>query len=146
MAAKKTKSPTFKSPLLLFGLVAVVIIAGFIYLRPGSKEAAPKGKYDTFAQCLQKSGMRMYGSVTCSFCAKQRKLFGDSFQHIKEIECDPRNDNNEAERCIAKKISHTPTWIFEDDDGNDVHRFKSGVQPLEELGKVSECSLAEDEI
>ncbi len=122
-------------------IVVVVIVIGLFVLFSVQKDRVGQvgGEYDEFAECLYDSGMRMYGSETCSFCERQRQLFGESFRFIKEIECDPRNDDSEYERCIEKGISHTPTWILEDKKGNDVHRFESGVQSLEALSEVSGC-------
>jgi len=71
---------------IILGIVVVIlVIIGWIFLVPSSEngvEEVQAGEYDTFAQCLYDSGMRMYGSVTCSFCAKQRTLFGNSFHFI----------------------------------------------------------------
>lgn len=121
-------------------IVLVILVVGAVYL---FNNKAPKeaGVYDEFAQCIYDSGLRMYGSATCSFCAKQRKLFGTSEEFIREIECDPRNIGNEAERCIGKNITHTPTWILEDEEGNDIKRFDAGVLSLKELSEESGCAL-----
>ena len=122
-------------------VIVVLVVIGAVAWFSTQRNRADKivGEYDEFAECLYDSGMRMYGSKTCSFCERQRQLFGDSFRFIKEIECDPRNPDSEYERCIEKGISHTPTWILEDKKGNDVHRFDSGVQSLEDLSAVSGC-------
>jgi len=121
-------------------LIAVGLIALFA-TRGGGVEYEGGWKYETFSQCLYDSGMRMYGSATCSACERQRRLFGESFNLIQEIECDPRNPDSEYERCIGKGISHTPTWILEDEEGEDLHRFESGVVSLEALSEVSKCQL-----
>lgn len=101
------------------------------------------GKYNEFAQCLKEKNMIMYGSITCAFCARQRALFGEAFEFVEEIECDPRNPNNEAERCIKVGVERTPTWIMEDIEGNELYRFDPGVVPLERLGEVAGCELPE---
>lgn len=104
------------------------------------------GEYDTFAECLYESGMRMYGSETCSVCNRQRKLFGNSFHFIQEIECDPRNNAEEAKTCVPKNISHTPTWIHEDTEGNELFRFEPGIVSFEKLSEVSGCPLIKDSL
>ncbi|MDH3609902.1 MAG: hypothetical protein OEQ24_11775, partial [Gammaproteobacteria bacterium] len=68
------------------------------------------------AKCLTHKGWIMYGSYTCSACLAQKKLFGEAFEHIKEIECNPHAPNTEVEQCIEKKIRKTPTWILEKED------------------------------
>ena len=125
--------------------VLAVLLGGAVYfIQRDSKPVEMNGKYDEFAQCLYDKGMRVYGSITCSFCAKQRQTFGNSFQYVREIECDPRNPNHEAERCITKNISKTPTWILEDESGNDLFRFDPGVISFEKLGEVSGCSFPDN--
>lgn len=126
-------------------VVVILLIVGAVFLFNNKNGEREVGVYDEFAQCIYDSGLRMYGSATCSFCAKQRKLFEGSEEFIKEIECDPRNIGNEAERCINKNISHTPTWILEDEEGNDVTRFEAGVMSLERLSEESGCALPVEE-
>lgn len=113
---------------------------GFVTYYAHAK-TVPSGRYDTFAQCVYEKGMRMYGAKTCSYCIKQRALFGDSVRYIKEIECDPRYPNAETERCIAKKIERTPTWIREDAAGNTLKRFDPGVLSLQTLSEETGCKL-----
>ncbi|MBI2109233.1 MAG: hypothetical protein HYT93_03605 [Parcubacteria group bacterium] len=125
------------------GVLLLVAIGMFFFAGKSGKEAAA-GDYNTFAQCLYDSGLRMYGSATCKFCAQQRAMLGPSFEFIKEIECDPRNPMPQTERCIKKNITGTPTWIRERADGSEIYRFTAGVQSLEKLSEVSECPLIKD--
>lgn len=119
--------------------VGIVATAGtYLLQRPRMVQ-----DYTAFAQCLAEKGFVMYGSVTCGACAKQRAMFGDAFQYIAEIECDPRNPNPETERCIAKAIEKTPTWIQEDTNGKEQYRFSPGVQSLAALRDASGCALGE---
>jgi uncharacterized membrane protein len=130
---------TFRVGLMTTALVIAAFLAFITYsLQTGT---IPSGQYDEFAQCIYDEGFRMYGSATCVFCARQRALFGDSVEYIREIECDPRNPDNESERCIAKNVERTPTWIVEDQEGNDIKRFDPGVLSLETLSAESGCVL-----
>ena len=135
-------SPKHERPTVTHFIIAVFLGAflGFAtyYVHKG---IVPAGKYAAFAQCVYDKGMRMYGARTCSFCAKQRALFGDATPYIREIECDPREPNNETERCIAKKIERTPTWIREDVAGNTLKRFDPGVLSLETIAVETGCVL-----
>ena len=117
---------------ILFGWSSYMIHASIV----------PAGKYTDFAQCIYDKGMRMYGSLGCSFCAKQRAMFGDAAEYIKEIECDPRYPNPQTDLCIGKNISRTPTWIHEDGKGNEIKRFDPGVLSLEELSAETKCKLS----
>lgn len=121
-------------------VIAALIFAGAAYLIHAN--TGPKDTYNEFAQCLDEKGFIMYGSVTCAACARQRAMFGDAFEFIKEIECDPRNPNPETQRCIEKNIKGTPTWIQEDANGNELYRFSTGLQSMEKLSEVSNCSLS----
>ena len=70
----------------------------------------------------------MYSSFRCGFCAKTRKMFGDSFQYINEIECHPQGENAQTDLCLQKGVENTPTWILEP-NGEEVKRhtgFLSG--------------------
>ena len=129
--------------MIMGALIAAVIAGGAVYLIQNS-EGDEEGKYDTFAQCLYDNGLRMYGSVTCASCAKQRAMFGASFEFVREVECDPRNDHAEVDRCIEKDIEHTPTWILEDEEGNTIEKLPAGIVDLEKLGEVAGCPFEED--
>ncbi len=94
---------------------------------------------DSFAQCLKDEGLKMYGSMTCSICAKQKTLFGESFQYIGEVECHPRGKNPQTDLCLQKDIQKTPTWILEK-DGIETKRL-IGYQTLEILSELSGCSM-----
>ena len=127
---------------LLLAFLAGLLFAGAAYINHSS--LVPSGKYDTFATCLYESGVRMYGSAGCAHCARQRTMFGDSFERIREIECDPRYENAQTDLCIAKDIVGTPTWIMEDEQGNDIKRLPPGEKELSELAEFSGCELIED--
>lgn len=135
--------------IMIVVVLILVLVVGWVFLGGSTEEEEQvvlPGEYDTFAKCLYDSGLRMYGSETCSVCNSQRKLFGNSFHLIEEIECDPRNDAEEAKTCVPKNISHTPTWIHEDAEGNELFRFEAGLQTLEKLGEAAGCPLVKDEL
>jgi len=135
-------------PLKLSGKIvgmAVIIglLSGFITYLIQSR-TVPDGTYDEFAQCLTEKGFIMYGSVTCSYCAAQRAKFGSAFEYITEIECNPRNPNPQTQLCFDKKVEGTPTWIQEDESGEIVRRFPTGVVEFKELSRVSGCALPQN--
>ena len=125
-------------------VILLLLVAVGAFLFGGGQKEIVAGEYDTFAQCLTGAGMKMYGSVTCRFCAEQRAMFGASFKLIREIECDPRNPLAQTELCVEKNITATPTWIREDTEGNEIFRFGPGVETLEVLSEKSECLLQKD--
>ena len=91
------------------------------------------------ARCLTEKGVVMYGSITCSACRAQRKMFGPAFSHIKEIECNPNAPNTQVERCMKKKIGKTPTWIMEKGD-KEIKRLE-GYQLPGDLASFAGCKL-----
>lgn len=101
---------------------------------------APKETVDrvAVARCLDGKGVKMYGAYWCHNCANQRKWFGDAFEHIEEIECDPRGENAQAALCVEKEIEGTPTWIWEQ-DGEEMKRL-TGAIPIDKLAEYFECT------
>jgi hypothetical protein len=118
----------------VFLMVAVVAL-----ILSGCSGTPPRevGELDDFATCVKDSGLKMYGSMTCSVCKRQRELFGSSFELVGEIECHPRGKNPQTELCFEKGIEKTPTWIHH---GRDEQRLE-GYQTLETLAEVSGCPL-----
>tara|TARA_B100001971_G_C18234494_1_gene566214 strand:+ start:133 stop:492 length:360 start_codon:yes stop_codon:yes gene_type:complete len=114
-------------------LGVVIIISGCT----SKQEASPE--VEKFAQCLKESGVKMYGSFTCSVCRRQRELFGSAFENVGEVECHPRGENPQTELCLEKDISKTPTWTLEK-DGVELERLE-GFQSFEELSKISGCEF-----
>lgn len=102
-------------------------------------EALTQERLAALARCLTEQGFVMYGSITCSACRAQRKAFGPAFAHINEIECNPHVPDTQAERCLAKNLKTTPTWIAEK-DGKELKRLE-GYQLLEDLAAAAGCEL-----
>jgi len=103
----------------------------------GQSYASRQDKLESFAKCLSEKGYLMYSSFTCSRCRAQRKNFGEAFEYIKEIECNPTATNTQVELCLEKKIRKTPTWIQEV-NGQELKRLE-GYQLLEILASSSGC-------
>ena len=121
-----------KTSLLIISLTILIIVSGC----NTQKEIS---ELDSFAKCLEENGLKMYGSMTCSICAKQKTLFGSSFQYVGEIECHPRGENPQTQLCLEKDIKKTPTWTLEK-NGVELGR-KEGYQTIEILSEFSECSI-----
>jgi len=97
----------------------------------------PKKNYDSFAKCLTEKGIFMYGAFWCPHCQKTKKHFGDSFQYVTYIECDPRGEESQTDRCIEMNIEGYDTWIFE--DGSRL----MGEPSFESMSEKSGCPLPE---
>lgn len=89
--------------LLFLALIAsTLIIAGCT-----TKTPEASNNLDTFAQCLTKADVKMFGTATCPHCQNQKKLFGDSFKYIQYVDCF-------ASPTMCSNIATVPTWLFAD--------------------------------
>tara|TARA_Y100000310_G_C20427989_1_gene690005 strand:- start:168 stop:608 length:441 start_codon:yes stop_codon:yes gene_type:complete len=81
------------------------------------------------AQCLSGKEIVLYGSVTCSDCDLQKRVFGsEAFRFVEYFEC---SDN--PDYCLdAKDIDRLPAWEFKGE-------FYYGVKDLIELEELSGC-------
>jgi len=126
----------------LFGAILVGVLGiGASYLT--QKGLTPMKNYDDFAKCITEEGWAEYGTFWCPNCGRQKLMFGDSFQYIEYVECDPRGDNPQTDRCLIRAIEKTPTWIRESEDNSTELERQIGVQSLEKLSELSGCSLPE---
>ena len=116
-------------------IMAIILnILPFIILNLPQSE---KPNYDSDAKCITEKGVNMYGSFKCGVCAKTRKMFGDSFQYINEIECHPQGEDSQWELCQKIGLKGTPTWILEP-DGKEMKRH-TGFLDVEELKEFAGC-------
>lgn len=126
---------------LVVGIAIIVLISNYFtgwlsnyltgwFVRP----QVPPGTYDTFAKCLTQKGVVMYGAYWCGHCANQKAMFGDSFQYINYVECDPNGQNSNSQLCQQKGINGYPAWEI---NGTLYYGEKS----LQELSQLSGCPL-----
>src|SRR3989344_2200823 len=124
------------------GLVLLGIIGSAFTYMLQIKTAGLGDDHTALAQCLTEKGVVMYGSFTCANCARQRRILGNAFEYIKEIECNPEGENPEPQRCVNKKITHTPTWIQEDENQGELLRADYGYRTPKELAEIFGCQEA----
>jgi len=118
----------------------LVLIIGLVVLAGCSSSPYSNESRIALAECLADKGVTESGAFWCPNCAEQKKMFGtDAFKVLEErgvyIECDPRGDNAQPERCIENKVEGYPTWDFP--DGSRL----VGVAQLETLAGKSGCTL-----
>lgn len=110
----------------LVAMVAIATCASSDLL--SSEPASPK---EQLAIHLTQSGAVMYATYWCPYCQRQEALFGETaFQYIERVECDPRGDNPQPERCRAAGVRGLPTWII---NGQNY----PGLRSLAELADLS---------
>ncbi len=112
-------------------LIAVVIALVLLSII-GYGLFAP-GKYDGLAKCLTEKGVKMYGAYWCPHCAKQKALFGKSFEYVNYIECSLPNKAGQTELCKEAGIEGYPTWEFASGER------LPGEQTLQALSEKSAC-------
>lgn len=116
-----------KISLLLIAIIGTIILTG-CGKTTTTTTTTETGSMDTFAQCLNKAGAKMYGTATCSHCMAQKALFGDSFKNINYVDCI-------VAPTMCSNIANVPTWSYA--DGSTTQ----GVQSLEALAKKTNCDL-----
>ena len=115
----------------------ILIVSTIILTGCETNRENKTSKYDNFAQCLTDNNVKMFGAYWCSHCANQKNLFGSSFKYVNYIECSLPGRAGQTQICIRENIKSYPTWEF----SNGIR--KEGTQNLEQLSKLSGCSLEE---
>ena len=126
-----SKSRNLKHKNAVLTVLIIVLTAVALWLTRGGD--VQTGRLDVFAQCLRDKGVVMYGAEWCSHCQAQKQLFGQSFEYVNYVECpqDPK-------KCLGVGIEGYPTWIT----AGGVKLV--GEQKLEDLSRISGCSLPAD--
>lgn len=115
----------FKSPWLYFAIIIILSIAFVQYNNINANTIKDSAKYNEFAKYLTKEGAKMYGTSWCSYCKKQKELFGDSFEYINYVDCE-----KESKLCLDTGVKGFPTWSI---NGKNY----PGLKSLEELAKLT---------
>lgn len=84
---------------------------------------------EKLAKFMTEKGMAMYGAYWCSHCQSQKELFGDAFQYVDYVECDPQGPSANPDECTAQGIEGYPTWIYQG-------QKYSGEQSLAKLAEI----------
>ncbi len=126
------KDPAFRRKLII-GAVIVLVLGGAYYVAYHQHAH----KYDEFARCLTRKGVKMYGAYWCPHCTEQKELFGASFKHAPYVECGvPGTTAKLSDACADAAIKHFPTWQFP-----PVGDRVEGVIPLQDLSFRTGCPL-----
>lgn len=100
-------------------------------------EAEPEqpSSLENFAKCLSEKGMKFYGASWCSWCQKEKELFGEAVQYLPYVECTVEGSDELTAECQEAGITGFPTWQLPNDE------LISGFKTLEELSELSGCSI-----
>ena len=121
-----------KTEFYIIVFIVLVITLGILFVVPSFLP----GPYDTFAKCLTEKKLIFYGAFWCPHCAAQKELLGNSMKYITYVECSTP-DFKKTPVCLDNEIVSYPTWKLSD------RTNITGVQPLENLSRISGCQLDE---
>lgn len=83
------------------------------------------------ASHLKQIDAKFYGAYWCSYCKKQKELFGqEAFRQIDYVECDPAGKDARPELCQKAHIEGFPTWEIKG-------QLYPGMQSLQQLADIS---------
>jgi len=125
---------------VIITVISIIILAVILYfitnmITTYTGHVIQNPNLDNFSKCLTEKGVKMYGAYWCGHCQNQKKSFGDSWQYINYVECDPKGDNPNTELCLSRGIQGYPTWEIN-------NQLYTGEKTFEELAKLSGCVLS----
>jgi glutaredoxin len=126
------KDKTIKIIIASILVVAIVSLIAYTSFGIGGKaiiDTSSNSELDVFARCLSENKVVMYGTEWCSYCNRQKELFGNSFREVTFIDC----DKNKA-LCQSEGITGYPTWKV---NGNSY----PGLKTLTQLSEISGCLI-----
>ena len=115
-----------------------VIISVLVFSIVLTACSGPGDKYNDFAKCVSEKGAVFYGAFWCPHCQRVKKSFGDAFEFINYVECDPRDEKGQPEVCQAEEIDKYLTIRFE--DGSEL----VGEPTLAQIAAKTGCQLPEE--
>jgi len=89
---------------------------------------------DDFAKCITEKGAVFYGASWCEHCNNQKKMFGDSMQYVKYVECAVEGQPQvQTPECTTAGISGYPTWMIN-------NQSYPGEQTMGDLARLTGCT------
>mgnify|MGYP001580253288 CR=1 FL=1 len=115
---------------ILISLMIMVVL-----LLQGCSSGPSPEIQEKLAQCLSDKGVVMFGAYWCSHCQQQKKMFGDSWEKIKSVECSLPGGKGQTEVCVQAGIQSYPTWEFAPNDR------LTGALSFEQLSAKTGCQI-----
>ena len=103
-----------------------------VFYTPPSIKGVSTPEQIALAEHLQSKGAKFYGAYWCSYCLRQRQMFGaGGVRKLPYIECAADGYNSATATCRSKKeLTGYPTWEI---DG----KFYGGMRTLQDLQALS---------
>jgi uncharacterized membrane protein len=119
-------------------VIAGVVAAGVMYF--AQTGTVVEEDHSELVACMNDAGVTYYKSFKCSNCKRQEKLLGDAYSALRSVECHPDGPGGSADLanfCLSKNVTHTPTFILEQ-DGEEIDRVV-GLQSIDALAEFAGC-------
>lgn len=106
--------------------------APMVLYTPPSIKGASSADQLALAEHLKRTGAKFYGAYWCSFCLRQRSMFGAGAARVLPyVECAEDGYQSEGATCRKKKeVTGYPTWEING-------KFYGGMQTLQRLQALS---------
>ncbi len=124
MWLKKVLNPVLTVLKIVFVVVLLAAGARFYF---GAQQDLEDVTIAEFVNCLNESGVIMYGSGACEYCSMQKQMFGKEFKRLNYVDCSIKTD-----LCKQNQIIHYPHWQFKEDS-------LLGLQSFSNLAQMSYC-------
>lgn len=119
-------APTPKTPVTKTQLIKTAPVAYSPKIDTVSGEAET-----ALAEYLATTDAQFYGAYWCSYCQKQKSLFGaEAAAKLPYIECAENAENTQKKLCKEKKLKLFPTWIVKG-------KLYPGIKDLKELAEMT---------
>ena len=121
---------------MLISLKLATVSVGLLVLTTSCFSSNPASEISAtskmaLASHLKQIDAKFYGAYWCSYCKKQKELFGqEAFRQINYVECDPAGKDARPELCQKAHIEGFPTWEIKG-------QLYPGMQSLQQLADIS---------
>lgn len=101
-----------KENIYLVVVILVAITGGVIFFINGRTflQTQKKNYQEDIINCLLSKKVKLYIASSCSFCERQKEVFGECFDKMDVVNCSKGSDWGEI--CRKEEINSVPTWAF----------------------------------
>lgn len=106
---------------MIIGIIVIAVIILIINLKGNNNNAD-----EETIKCIAEK-TKIYSSLTCSACKKQKEILGDYYSLLDDTDC-----FYETQKCIDANIPGYPTWIINGQQN-------PGVKTIAQLKELTGC-------
>ena len=123
--------------LLIIGFLMVTLPVASHLLARAAQDRGEKAGSKEAGRCQGGERNRREEQHGQKACGEEDDGPQDGGEGVPEVECHPHSEGNDTQRCLARGIQVTPTWLIER-SGEEVGRLE-GARPPDELAAFSGC-------